>query len=127
MWRNSFATASNKEIWYDMLDDYPLIEASFAQQYGIRLRNENNMSADEFLTLLGGLNSDTPLGNVVMIRSEKDPKKIKSFSNDQKRIRNEWLYKKARTISKDQFNKDMAAFEKIFENMSKVGEKNARK
>ena len=110
-----------------MLDDYPLIEASFAQQYGIRLRNENNMSADEFLTLLGGLNSDTPLGNVVMIRSEKDPKKIKSFSNDQKRIRNEWLYKKARTISKDQFNKDMAAFEKIFENMSKVGEKNARK
>lgn len=49
------------------------------------------MSWQEFAHLVSGLNSDTPLGQIVAIRAEKDPKKLKNFTSEQKRIRNEWL------------------------------------
>lgn len=38
---------------------------------------------------------DTPLGNVVAIRAEKDPKAIKAFTPDQRRIYNEWRLRRA--------------------------------
>ena len=47
-----------QESWYDLLEDYDLIEASFAKQYGIRLRNEQDMTWSEFATLLSGLMPD---------------------------------------------------------------------
>lgn len=75
---------------YDLYEDYALIEASFAQQYGIRLRNEDEMSWNEFCTLLSGLMPDTPLGRVVSIRAETDPDIIKNFNEEQRRIYNEW-------------------------------------
>ena len=72
--------------------DWDLIVSSFAQQYGIRLYYEyENISCQEFRQLLSGLNGDTPLGYVVQIRSEKNPKKIKEMSSNEKRIRDEWL------------------------------------
>jgi len=71
--------------------DYDLIEASFAKQYGIRLRQEEDMSWSEFCTLLSGIMPETPLGRVVSLRAEKDPKVLKEFTKDQKKIRNEWL------------------------------------
>jgi len=71
--------------------DYDLIEASFAKQYGIRLRQEEDMSWSEFCTLLGGIMPETPLGRVASIRAEKDPKVLKEFTKDQKKIRNDWL------------------------------------
>lgn len=45
---------------------------------------------DEFTTLLAGLNGDTPLGYLVRIRSEKDPKVKKKFTKEEKKIYNEW-------------------------------------
>jgi len=75
-----------------MFEDWDLIEASFAQQYGIRLRREA-MSWNEFCTLLSGINHDTPLGNIVAIRSENDPERLKQFSPTQNRIRREYLDK----------------------------------
>lgn len=75
---------------YDLFYDYGLIEASFAQQYGIRLRSENDMSFDEFRTLLAGLNGDTPLGNIVQIRTERDRSRLNKFTPAQRRIRSEW-------------------------------------
>ena len=54
------------------------------------------MSWSEFCTLLSGIMPDTPLGQIVSIRAEKDPKVIKNFNKEQKRIRQEWLYRKAR-------------------------------
>lgn len=53
------------------------------------------MPWDEFCTLVGGLMPDTPLGSVVTIRSEKDPKVIKGFNADQRRIYNDWRKRKA--------------------------------
>ena len=72
-----------------------MIEASFAKQYGIRIRNQPDISWDEFCTLLAGLMPDTPLGHVVSIRSEKDQKVIKSFTPEQKRIYSDWMRKQA--------------------------------
>lgn len=78
-----------------------MIEASFAKQYGIRLRNEDDMSWSEFCSLLSGIMHDTPLGRIVAIRSERDPKVIKEFTKDEIRIRNEWLIKRNQKLKKD--------------------------
>ncbi len=48
------------------------------------------MSWHEFCTLLSGLLPDTPLGKIVSIRAEKDPKVLKNFTKEQKKIRNDW-------------------------------------
>lgn len=68
-----------------------MIVSSFAQQYGIRLHNERDtISYLEYRQLLIGLNTDTPLGYVVNIRSEKDPKKIREMTKQEKKIRSDW-------------------------------------
>lgn len=78
-----------------MREDWPLIEASLAKQYGIRIRTQADMPWSEFCTLVAGLMPDTPLGSIVAIRSEKDPKVRKGFSTDQKRIYNDWRLRRA--------------------------------
>ena len=59
-------------------------------QYGIRLRNEREMSCSEFQPLLIGIMPKTPLGQIVSIRSEEDKEILKNFTKEQHRIRNEW-------------------------------------
>lgn len=66
------------------------MEASFASQYHIRLRSENDMTWGEFCTLLSGIMSETPLGQIVQIRSEEDSDKLKNFTPEQNKIRDEW-------------------------------------
>lgn len=111
MWRNDFS--KDTEDFYDLYEDYDLIEASFAQQYGIRLRQEEDMSWSEFCTLLSGLLPDTPLGRIVSIRAEKDPKVLKNFSADQKKIRNEWQRRKYQKLKEDPvaYQRYMEAFQ----------------
>lgn len=86
------------EAYYDLIDDWNLIESSFVKQYGIRLRQDDDMSWDEFCSLLTGIMYDTPLGRVVEIRSEKDPKVIKEFTKEEKRIYNEWRYRRQEKV-----------------------------
>lgn len=84
--KNDFANPTNKEDpFYDIFEDWTLIESSFAQQYGIRLRKEE-MSWDEFSSLLSGLKPDTPLGNIVSIRSETNKDILKHFTKEQKKL-----------------------------------------
>ena len=52
------------------------------------------MDLDKFFILLAGLLPDTPLGNIIQIRSETDPDIIKHMSPGQKKIRDEWLVKR---------------------------------
>ncbi len=84
----------HSEIYYDIYDDWELIESSFLQQYGIRLRTEDDMSWAEFCSLLSGIMPETPLGRVVSIRAEKDMKVIRNFTKEQKKIHNDWLLKR---------------------------------
>ena len=67
-----------------------MIEASFLSQYGVRLKTAE-LDFDEFLNLTSCLMPDTPLGQIVAIRSEDDPDIIKEFNSAQKKIRNDWL------------------------------------
>lgn len=121
-WRNDFQ--NNDESFYDLIDDFDLIESSFAQQYGIRLRMEiDTMKWGEFSSLLSGLNGDTPLGNIVRIRSEKDPKVIKNFTENEKRIRSKWLNKNAKEISHEDYQQAMESIKNMFKSIAKQNEK----
>lgn len=89
------------ESYYDLFDDWELLESSFLKQYGIRIRQDDDMSWSEFCSLLSGLMADTPLGQVVAIRAEKDMKVIKKFSKEQKRIYDQWKLGRAKERKKD--------------------------
>jgi len=67
-----------------------LIESSFLQQYNIRLRTAEDLTYDEFVIYLSGLLPETPLGNIVAIRSENNRDTLKHFTPQQKKIRNDW-------------------------------------
>lgn len=54
--------------------------------------------------MMSGLNADTPLGQIVSIRAEKDPEVIKSFTHEQKRIRSEYQKKLAKQKSQNEIN-----------------------
>lgn len=108
------------ECWYDFYDDFPLIEASITAQYGIRLRKEfDDISWGEVKTLIQGLSSDTPLGNMVSIRSENDKNILKNFSPAQHKIRNDWRRKVANKKLEDEtkLDADMDRLQKMFEKM----------
>lgn len=91
--------------WYDIWDDWELIEASFADQYHIRLRSkeEENMSWEEFSNLLSGLGPETALGRIITIRSEDQTDTLKYFSAGQHEIRDTWQKKESKR--KQEFDK----------------------
>lgn len=89
------------EIYYDLFDDWELVESSFLSQYSIRLRKDDDMSWSEFCSLLSGIMPETPLGRVVSIRAEKDPKIIKNFTKEQKKIRNDWIIRRNKKLMKN--------------------------
>lgn len=98
--------------WYDIYIDWDLIEASFLQQYGIRLTT-TDMPYAEFSRLLSGLLPETPLGRIVSIRAETDKNTIKHFTDDQKRIRYEWMLHKNAVMKNDinAYNKKTKGFQ----------------
>lgn len=100
-----------------MFDDWKLIESSIAQQYGIRVRKEiKNLTWGELSSYIEGINSDTPLGQIIAIRSENDREKLKSFTTEQKRIRNEYRSKmvKNKPISDEEFKKQLEGMKQAF-------------
>lgn len=107
------------EQWYDIYEDWSLIEASFAKQYGIRIRRELNMSWQEFSNLLSSIMPDTPLGEIVSIRSETNKKVIKSFNSTQRKIHTDWKAKQAnkKLENPKALELEMKALEKAFEFM----------
>ena len=98
--------------------DWDLIFSSFAQQYGIRLHFEyDHISCSEFRQLLSGLNTDTPLGYVVNVRSEKNPKKIREMTNQEKKIRNDWFKFKSKNKVNNKIKLKTEDISKIFSKM----------
>lgn len=59
-------------------------------QYHIRLREEPDMSWDEFAMLLKGIMPETPLGKTVSVRSEENKDILKNFTESEHAIRNSW-------------------------------------
>ena len=48
------------------------------------------MLQEDYNSALAGIDSDTPIGNIIRIRSEKDPKKIEKMSQWEKEQRLKW-------------------------------------
>lgn len=115
--KNDFKIKNNQD-YYDIIDDWPLIEASFFKQYGIRLRQINDMPWDEFCSYLSGIMPDTPLGNVVQIRSEEDKEILKKFTPEQKRIRSEWRNRMAKNMDKKQAEDAIEMFKNMFRELA---------
>lgn len=115
-WSADFRAPSNDKDrrWYDLREDWPLIEASFAEQYGIRLRREPGMTYGEFAALLSGLLPDTPLGHVVAIRSEQNPERIRQFTPAQRRIYDEWAGRGLRMAEPAAYDEAMRQMEQFF-------------
>lgn len=57
------------------------------------------MSWGEFCTLLSGLMPETPLGQIISIRSETDKDILQTFTPAQNKIRNEWKSRQARQLT----------------------------
>lgn len=93
-----FVKRKEENKWYDLFEDWELIEASFLTQYGIRLRLVDDMSWNEFCTLLSGIMTETPLGQIVSIRAEEDKDILNNFTEEQHKIRNEWRNRNNKTI-----------------------------
>lgn len=118
-WRNDFKTSNNIELWYDLDEDWPLIEASIAKQYKIRIRKEiDDIDYAELSNLISGLMPDTPLGNIIQIRSEDDEEVLKNFTQEQKNIRWEYRRKLVSKIDQEEYKKVIAEFQKAFKEMA---------
>lgn len=76
------------------------------------------MSWGEFCTLLAGIMPETPLGQVVSIRSENDKNMLKHFTPEQHRIRNEWRNRRVREMMNDP--ETAAKMVKMFQNACKA-------
>ena len=100
-----------------MWEDWDLIEASFATQYSIRLREEPDMSFSEFKSLLGGLMNKTPLGQVISIRSESDPDVLAGFNSAQKRVRAEWRNKTIAALTEEEQRQSIEGLQKAMKEM----------
>lgn len=81
------------------------------------------MPWDEFCSYLTGIMPDTPLGNIIQIRSETDKNVLKNFTKEQKQIRNEWRSRQAKAIdTKAMEYKDiMNSFKDMFKNLAEGG------
>ena len=118
-WKNDFKTQSNNETWYDLEDDWELVASSLKTQYGYSIRKEiNNISWAELCSDISGLMGETPLGNIVQIRSEDDKERLKNFTQEQKNIRWEYRNKMAQKMDKEEFKKVITEFQKMFKEMA---------
>lgn len=75
------------------------------------------MSWSEFSTLLAGIMPETPLGQIVSIRSEEDKDMLKSFTKEQHKIRNDWRNRvnPIRDMSKEEKEEEIRKVQEIFE------------
>ena len=118
-WKNDFKNQSNNETWYDFEEDWELIASSLKTQYGYSIRKEiDNMDWAELSSDISGLMGDTPLGNIVQIRSEEDREKLKSFTQDKKNIRWKYRMKMAENVDQEEFKKVIADLQKAFKEMA---------
>ena len=125
IWRklkSDFKSSNTNDDYYDIIDDWNLIEASFFKQYGIRLRQINDMPWDEFCSYLSGIMPDTPLGNIVQIRSEENKDVLKNFTPEQKRIRSEWRSRMAKSMDKKQAEDAIEMFKNMFRELASGGD-----
>ena len=87
--------------------------------YGIRLSRElRGMKWREFAGLLAGLDGETPLGRIVAIRAEDDPKRLREFTPEMRRIRSRWRTRKAAEMPREKLESFLTAMKRAFQSMA---------
>lgn len=76
------------------------------------------MPWEEFRQLLSGTGPETPLGRIVSIRSETDKDVLKRFTKEQRRIRNEWMQRRAQNVSPEQTEEFIEQMKQAFIRMA---------
>jgi hypothetical protein len=76
------------------------------------------MRADEFKDLLSGLPADCPLGKIAQIRLEDDKDVLKEFTPQMRKIRADWLNRKAKAVSAKAADAAMEEFKQMFIKMA---------
>lgn len=94
--------------------------SSFLSEYGIRIYSKDfkSMKWDEFCALLSGLSADSPLGRIVQIRAENDPKVLKNFTSHQRKIRSDWRNRTIKNVSDKSRDKVLDYLKNMFVSMS---------
>jgi hypothetical protein len=109
------------DVWYDLELDRSLIEQSIAKQYHILPSEQDELRYSDWAKLVSGLMEDTPLGQIVMLRSEKDRDVIKKFSKQQRKLRSEWNVFRAKQAqqktNRGKWAQDMKNLEKTLESI----------
>lgn len=84
-------------------------------QYPNKNLYDDSMDWQEFCTLLSGIMPETPLGQIVRIRSEDNKDMLKLFTTEQKRIRSEWRSKlnPVKVMSDEEKEAEVKELEKI--------------
>ena len=76
------------------------------------------MTWGEFAALLSGISPETPLGQTVRIRSERDPKRIAAFTPAQRRIYDVWAGRGITMVTDEAaYQAAMASIEQMFRRM----------
>ena len=78
-------------------------------QYPSKDLYDENMTWQEFSTLLAGIMPETPLGQIVRIRSEENKDVLKMFTPGQKKIRSQWRAKIRENYQNNMSEKEKAA------------------
>lgn len=76
------------------------------------------MKWDEFCDLLSGISAESPLGRMVQIRLEDDPKILEHFTPAQRKIRSQWKSKRTKTISPENTAQFLEQMKQAFISMS---------
>lgn len=89
------------------------------QQYGLRIQSAEfaEMGWDEFADLLSGLNEQTPLVRVAMMRTEGDPERIRAMTPEQRRMRSEWQRRRAAMRTEEETDAFLAMMQGAFASM----------
>lgn len=110
-----------EESFYDLEFDRELIVQSIAKQYHILPSEQDNLHYSDWYRLVAGLMHDTPLGQIVRIRSEDNKDIIRNFGAYEKRIRTEWTSFRSSKLSEKFTEQDKLEtaryFEKLFAGM----------
>ena len=108
---------TTNDYYYDPVFDKDLIESSFATQYGIRLRQEPDITYAEWARLVSGLMPNTPLGRVVQIRMETDQKVISKYGEYERKVRADWNKFKCSQQTQEQSTKSVEELQMMLKNL----------
>lgn len=94
-----------------------LIEQSIAKQYGVLPSEQGNLKYADWAKLVSGLMEDTPLGQVVKLRTEKDRDVLKRLTPAQRKMRADWALFKQKKYKNTAQKTDITALENMMKSL----------